>query len=123
MHGLQVKELLIGIPLLMFILWVFIAPLPEQRIERVCAPITWVGNLTTSTTALTKKNHTDTAATWADKLDYSCQYLIWRLIYQKDYNEAIKAGLIKPESRFFPLNDEEPESEDASDPSTLVDAE
>lgn len=92
---MQIKEWLVGIPLLVFVLWVIFAPVPQARIERACSPITWVGNLTTSTTALAKEEHTATAATWADKLEYSCQYMLWRLFYQKQYNEAIKAGLIK----------------------------
>lgn len=93
---MQIKEILMGIPLLMFVFWVFIAPVPQDRIDRVCSPIQWVGNLTTSLTALSTEKHTETAVTWADKLDYSCQFLIWRLIYQDDYNQAIKDGLIQP---------------------------
>lgn len=96
---MQIKELLIGIPIVVFIFWVFTAATPggeDGRIQRACAPIQWVGNLTTSTTALSTQKHTETAATWADKLDYGCQYLIWRLFYQKAYNEAIEKGLIEP---------------------------
>jgi hypothetical protein len=99
---MQVKELLIGIPLILFVVWIFLAPLPEQRIERACSPITWVGNLATSTTALTKEENAHTAAPWADKLNYSCQYMIWRLFYQKDYNDAIRTGRIRPTGEVLP---------------------
>lgn len=93
---MQIKEMLIGLPLLMFVVWIFAAPLPQERIERACSPIEWVGNLATSTTALTKEDSAATAGRWSDKLNYSCKYMIWRLFYQKQYIEAVEKGLIKP---------------------------
>lgn len=93
---MQIKELLLGIPVLIFIFWVFSAPLPSERIVRVCEPIHWVGNLATSTTALSAEQHTDTTVRWSDKMNYSCQYMVWRLFYQEEYNKALKAGLIQP---------------------------
>lgn len=93
----QVKEILLGIPLVIFVFWVFAAPLPSERIVRVCQPIHWAGNLVTSTTALASENHTDTSVRWSDKMNYSCQYMVWRLLYQEDYNKAVAAGLIKAE--------------------------
>lgn len=91
---MQIKEILVGIPILFFVFWIFTAPLPQERISRVCEPIHWVGNVATSTTALSSAQHTETSARWSDKLNYSCQYLIWRLFYQEDYNKAIAAGLV-----------------------------
>lgn len=91
----QVKEILLGIPLVIFVFWVFAAPLPSERIVRVCEPIHWAGNLVTSTTALASEKHTDTSVRWSDKLNYSCQYMVWRLLYQEDYNKAVAAGLVK----------------------------
>lgn len=93
---MQIKELLLGIPVLIFVLWVFSAPLPAERIERVCQPIHWVGNLAVSTTALSAEKHTETSVRWSDKLNYSCQYMVWRLFYQDEYNKALAAGLITP---------------------------
>lgn len=92
---MQLKEILLGIPVVVFIFWVFTAPLPQDRIARTCQPIHWVGNLATSTTALSSEKHTTTTARWSDKLNYSCQYLIWRLFYQDDYNQALKDGRVK----------------------------
>ena len=92
----QVKEILLGIPLVIFVFWVFAAPLPSERIVRVCQPIHWAGNLVTSTTALASDKHTDTSVRWSDKMNYSCQYMVWRLLYQEDYNKAVAAGLVKP---------------------------
>lgn len=94
--GMQIKELLLGIPVLIFVIWVFSAPLPSERIVRVCEPIHWVGNLATSTTALSSDKHTQTTSRWSDKMNYSCQYMVWRLIYQDEYNKAVAAGLVKP---------------------------
>lgn len=94
--GTQIKELLIGIPVLFFIFWVFTAPVPEERIVRACEPINWVGNLATSTTALSKEDHTLTAARWSDKLNYSCRYIIWRLLYQDEYLKAVQEGRVVP---------------------------
>lgn len=94
---MQLKETLLGIPVVIFIFWVFTAPLPQDRIGRVCQPIHWVGNLATSTTALSVERHTGSAARWSDKLNYSCQFLIWRLFYQEDYNKALSEGRVKVE--------------------------
>ena len=94
--GSSIKELLLGIPVLCFIFWVFIAPLPGDRIERVCEPINWAGNLMTSGSALASASHTETAVRWSDKMDYSCKYMVWRLFYQEAYNKAVAAGQIKP---------------------------
>lgn len=93
---MQLKEILFGVPVLLFIFWVFSAPVPAERITRVCEPINWLGNLATSTTALATDGHTETSVRWSDKLDYSCQYLVWRLFYQTDYNKAVAAGLVTP---------------------------
>ena len=93
---MQVKEIVIGIPLLLFILWIFAAPFPQERIVRTCEPVNWIGNIATSTTALSSEDHTETSIRWSDKLNYSCRYMVWRLIYQDAYNKAIKDGLITP---------------------------
>lgn len=104
--GLNVKELLLGIPVLVFVLWVFSAPIPQQRIERFCQPINWVGNVATSSTALTSEGHTETAVRWNDKLTYSCKYMVWRLFYQEAYNQAVKEGRVVPVNSAPPTNPE-----------------
>lgn len=91
---MQIKELLLWVPVLFFVVWVFIAPSPEMRIQRTCEPINWVGNMATSTTALANEKHTQNSARWSDKLNYSCQYLIWRLLYQDDYLKAVEEGRV-----------------------------
>ena len=108
----QVKDFAIGIPLLLFVLWIFSAPFPQERISRTCAPINWLGNIATSTTALSAENHTETSIKWSDKLNYSCQYMVWRLIYQDEYNKAVKDGLIQPAAA------EQPEAAKTEKPAT-----
>ena len=93
---MQVKEIMIGIPLLLFILWIFAAPFPQERIARTCEPVNWVGSIATSTTALSAQDHTETSVRWSDKLNYSCRYMVWRLIYQDAYNKAVQDKLIIP---------------------------
>lgn len=93
---MQIKELLVGVPVLFFILWVFAAAVPQDRIARGCEPINWLGNVATSTTALSTEAHATTTARWSDKLNYSCKYMVWRLFYQDEYNKAVAAGLVKP---------------------------
>ena len=97
---MNVKELLLGLPVLFFVIWVFAAPAPQERISRSCEPINWVGNLATSTTALSSEANTATTARWSDQLDYSCKYMAWRLIYEADYKKAVAAGQIKPQPQF-----------------------
>src|SRR5690554_4729251 len=111
---MQIKELILGIPVLMFVLWIFMAPLPQQRIERACSPIEWVGNVATSSTALTTQDNTATAMKWSDKLNYSCQYMIWRLFYQKQYNEAVQKGLVKPDQSQVQAGEQSLEHADSS---------
>lgn len=109
---MQIKEILISVPLLCFIFWVFTAPLPQNRIERVCEPIHWVGNVATSTTALSVDRHTTTAARWSDKLNYSCQYLVWRLFYQDDYNKAVEEGRVRAQQDNITVLEADPSTED-----------
>lgn len=91
---MQIKELLLGLPILVFIFWVFAAPVPQERISRGCEPVLWIGNIATSTAALSTEDHTATTVRWSDKLNYSCQYMVWRLFYQEQYNKAVAAGLV-----------------------------
>ena len=93
---MQVKEIAVGIPLLLFVLWLFTAPFPQERIARGCEPINWLGNIATSITALGAASSTETSARWSDKLNYSCRYTVWRLIYQDSYNQAVKEKRITP---------------------------
>lgn len=112
---MQLKETLLGIPVVIFIFWIFTAPLPQDRIARFCQPIHWVGNVATSTTALSAERHTGSAARWSDKLNYSCQFLTWRLFYQEDYNKALADGRVKVDGNDVKVL-EGPASDEATGP-------
>lgn len=85
-----VKELS-GLLLLGFIVWIFLSPNPDTRIERACSPVQWSGNVATSLAALTTPAFELSVQGGMDKLDYGCQFTIWRLFYQKEYNRYLLA--------------------------------
>lgn len=87
-----------GLTILGFILWIFFTSNPLTRIDRACSPINWAGNVTVSLTALTVPKYQDDMQKWFTKFDYGCQYTIWRLFYQKEYNAAMG---IKPEDKLL----------------------
>jgi hypothetical protein len=78
-----------GLSLLFFILWVFFAGQPSDRIDRGCRPVAWSGNVVTSVAALTAPAYQQTTQRWFDGLTYSCQYTAWRLFYQADYTKWV----------------------------------
>lgn len=78
-----------GLLFLVFVAWIFMAVNGSTRIERGCRPIGWAGNVTVSLTALVLPSEQTDVQRWMQKAEYSCQYAVWRLIYQADYNRAI----------------------------------
>jgi hypothetical protein len=80
------KEML-GLALLFFVLWIFFAGNPGDRIERGCKPVAWAGNVVTSISALAAPKYQTTTQKWSDNLTYSCEFTAWRLFYQADYNK------------------------------------
>lgn len=81
-----------GILFLVFVGWVLIAGQPSKRIDRVCAPVEWTGNLSTSLAALVVPQYQRNLNHWFGKVDYACEYMVWRLLYQEDWNRY-QAGL------------------------------
>lgn len=80
-----------GLLFLGFIAWVFISATPNERIEKVCRPIGWGGNVVTSLAAMATPSTQTTVQKWFDRLEYGCRYTTWRLFYQTEYNKW-KAG-------------------------------
>jgi hypothetical protein len=76
-----------GILFIVFVGWVLVAGQPSKRIDRVCAPVEWAGNFSTSLSALVVPQYQTTLNAWFDKVDYGCEYLVWRLLYQEDWNK------------------------------------
>lgn len=88
-----------GYALLAFIGWVIITANAMTRIERACAPVGWGANVLTSVTALALPSQQKPLQDLGDRLEYGCRFTIWRLLYQKEYNEYLAAGgkAVKPE--------------------------
>lgn len=79
-----------GLIFLGFVAWIFFfTSNPSERIQRTCAPITWAGNVTVSLSALVVPSYQQGTQRWFDKFGYGCEYTIWRLFYQKQYNELL----------------------------------
>lgn len=70
---------------IVFALWVAVAPGGEQRIIRTCEPVNWAGNLTVSIGQLIFPEYQDSVQEFFDKGNYSCRFVVWRLIYEDRY--------------------------------------
>lgn len=79
------KEIL-GLSLLAFIVWIVMATSPTNRMEHACSPVGWVGNVSVSLIALAVPAYQYDVQKWFNKGEYGCQYMLWRLFYQKEYN-------------------------------------
>jgi hypothetical protein len=75
-----------GLAILGFIVWAFATSSSNERIERVCKPVAWGGNIATSVAALTTAKYQENVNNLFGKVNYGCQYTVWRLFYQKEYN-------------------------------------
>ena len=76
-----------GLLFLAFVVWIFLAGNPSQRIENACRPIGWTGNAVTSLAALALPSQQENSQKWFNKFEYGCQYMTWRLFYQEAYNK------------------------------------
>ncbi|WP_018234317.1 hypothetical protein [Thioalkalivibrio thiocyanodenitrificans] len=90
MPGKTIFGQIFSLLVIVYIGWMFLAPDSSTRIERACAPIEWTGNLAVSVTALTVPDGQVTVRESFEKLDYGCQYTLWRAFYERDYIDAMK---------------------------------
>lgn len=72
---------------IVFALWVVIAPNGEARINRTCEPVNWAGSLSVSVGQLIFPNNQNSVQNFFDKGNYSCRFIVWRLIYEGRYLE------------------------------------
>jgi len=77
-----------GLLFLAFVGWIFISANPTERLDRLCRPVGWSGNIIVSLSAMAVPEQQGTVQSWFDKLEYGCQYTAWRLLYQSDWNKA-----------------------------------
>ncbi len=78
---------ILGVSILIFIGWVFLAGPPSERIDRGCRPIGWVGNIFTSVFAIGAPSFSEATHRVFKNTEYTCQYAIWRLIYEREWIE------------------------------------
>ncbi|MBU2852510.1 MULTISPECIES: hypothetical protein [Acidithiobacillus] len=64
-----------------FLIWVFIGGTPDQRIHRVCSPISWVGNFVGSVAIAADTDYGRSIKNGTANLDYRCQLTIWDYFY------------------------------------------
>lgn len=76
-----------SILLIIFLGWIFIASSDEERLIRSCKPTQWIGGFGTSLVDLTVPKYSKTVDGWVDSLEYSCQYMFWRLFYESAWLE------------------------------------
>ncbi len=72
---------------ILFSLWCMSASDPHDRFDRACKPVEWTGNLFTSMTLLVWDDFAETMNDSWERIDYGCEYTIWRLFFEKEYIE------------------------------------
>lgn len=75
---------------------IFIVTSPKDRIEKTCAPVTWMGSVATSMSMLFNVDDKTLAKTkemFANGT-YGCSFTVWRLFYEDDW-KAEKAAADK----------------------------
>lgn len=102
-----------GLAILGFIVWAFATSNPAERIDRVCRPVAWGGNVATSVAALTTAKYQENVNNLFSKVNYGCQYTVWRLFYQKEYNAYQEQLRLQGGQAAAPVSSVAPTSEDA----------
>lgn len=106
-----------GLLFLVFVGWVFLAGTPQGRIQNVCRPIGWTGNVVVSLSALVVPDQQSRLQGYFKQFEYGCQFTTWRLFYQEEYNAWLeKNGGAKPESA-APVNPASPAAQPEVAPS------
>lgn len=80
-----------GAMFIVFIVWVTIAKNHGERIERVCSPFGWTGNVSVSLFSLAGTKAADNAQDMFDRVTYGCEYASWRLVFENRYLDVIKS--------------------------------
>lgn len=81
-----------------FIVWSLLAGDRSEQLERACRPVDWFGNMAISVVAVTYNDGVQATARGFEQIDYTCQYMLWRLFYESSYQKAVADGLIDPET-------------------------
>lgn len=78
---------ILGVLVLLYIGWVFLAGQPSERIDRGCRPIGWAGNVLTSVFAIGAPSFSQATYRVFKNTEYTCQYAVWRLLYESEWVE------------------------------------
>lgn len=76
---------IVGAAILIWMVWIFLATSQTHRIERICQPVLWTGNVFTSLVALTAPKYQDHIESGFASADYGCRYTVWRLLFEDKY--------------------------------------
>lgn len=78
--------------LIVWILWFMSATQPASRIERVCRPAYWFGNIFVSIAELGQDPQAVlNVVRLRTQLDYGCRHVIWKQFYYEDWLKAKQA--------------------------------
>lgn len=83
-------EIVFGL-FLIWMAWIFIGGTGQQKLDRACRFNEWTGNLVTSLAELSFPSTTKQVQYFWQRIDYGCEYTLWRLIYEDDYKAAVAA--------------------------------
>lgn len=81
-----------SIAFLAFVIWVFASADPVERINRVCEPVSWMGNITESLFAVSFPEYRYLVTEAKGDLAYTCHYSIWRLFYEDPYLNSLRSA-------------------------------
>ncbi|MBK6616121.1 hypothetical protein [Ottowia sp.] len=78
---------------------IFIVTSPKDRMEKTCAPVTWVGSVATSLSMLFNVDDKTLAKTKDMFVQgtYGCTFTVWRLFYEDDWKAEMAAAAKKKE--------------------------
>jgi hypothetical protein len=104
---------------------IFLVTSPKERIEKTCAPVTWMGSVATSMSMLFNVDDKTVARTKEMFVNgtYGCSFTVWRLFYEDDWKAEQAAAArrkaeedeakhkqedAKPRGKKSPQKDEDP---------------
>lgn len=75
---------------LVFLVWTMLGKSNEQRIERVCKPFGWTGNVSVSLFSLVGSKAENRVHDTFDRVLYGCEYSVWRLVFENRYLDIVR---------------------------------
>ncbi len=82
---MKIIEGAVGMLILLFFGWVFVAGTPRVRLQRACAPVSWAGRASLASVALVHPEWERGTQHFFVKTDYDCQYILWSQFYESTW--------------------------------------